>query len=198
MSSVYRLDRTPSPSEFSLDDDINLNLPFFADPRYQLPDDYEPAPPAPPSPRTPSPSSPAPAPTTPPFVPSSPVPIEVDVPSPKPPARSEPPLPRVPRSQPQPLLRRLLEDAQSFEPKLQEARETYRRFHLAEQRKQDNRRKTIRINEGTTIVYRRQFGTGNVVFTLVARRVNQFTANLAIKFYLRIRTTKFTRRRPPT
>ena len=80
----------------------------------------------------------------PPYVPTSPVPIEVERPSA---SSAIPPVPRIPRSQPQPLLRRLLADVKAFQPHLEEARKVYRRHHLETQREQDNRRRKISIDE---------------------------------------------------
>ena len=110
-----------------------------------MPEDYEPTPP---SPRTPPPSSPIP-PETPPFVPASPEPIQVDRSSLVSKSSTALPalrIPRIPRSQP--LLRRLLADAHVFEPRLEEARQAFRRHHLAAQREQEIRRKTITIDQG--------------------------------------------------
>lgn len=126
VSSIYRLDRTPSPENFADFEDF----PEPRTPREYDSDKDETLPP--PTPRSPV------APSTPPYVPSSPVPIEVE----RPPSLTLPPVPRS-----QPLLHRLRAAADAHEGRLEEARQVYRRHHQATQRELDNRRKTIRISE---------------------------------------------------
>ena len=160
MSLFYRLHRRPSPSKYSFEEDEHL--PFHVHPSFQLPADNEPSPPSPPSPRTPPPSSPIP-PSTPPFVRAAPEPIQAERPSPSPKTVEAPSVPRIPRSQSQPLLRRILCALQAFQPRLEEARQVYRKHHLTAVREPESRRKTIAIDQDVSQRIQKQFFTNIVV-----------------------------------